>query len=219
MISYQKNFIFIHIPKTGGTSVQMALERVANGIVLPRTPPAPRGVPQKEPRNPQFPTLHMHSKLAAYRNALAPDVYDKLYKFGCVRDPWERSISYFFSPHLGRTEWDRDAFLEFIETLTPMRSWLRRPGAGSKKWPVRLNNFLFRRPLIGVDFVMRFENLQVDFSEVCRRLNLPDIEFPHANAGPQRDYSKFYDRELIELIGMRFREDAEAFGYEPPRVQ
>jgi len=66
------------------------------------------------------------------------------------------------------------------------------------------------------DFVGRFENLAEDFARVASRIGSPHLRLPHlmpAISRQPRHYRDFYDEELAQKVGERFRKDAELFGY------
>ena len=63
-----KPFIFIHIPKTGGTSISHAL------------------------RDHPHPIIHRHSSISDFQKRLDISEY---YKFSCIRNPWDRIVSWY----------------------------------------------------------------------------------------------------------------------------
>ena len=64
-----------------------------------------------------------------------------------------------------------------------------------------------------VDFVGRYENLNEDWSKVCRALEVPALSLGRENQVVRQDYRGFYDDELRELVANRFRRTIELFGY------
>jgi len=63
-----------------------------------------------------------------------------------------------------------------------------------------------------VDAVGRFESLEEDFSQICRRLGL-SANLPHANRSSHRDYRFYYTDRTIEYVADRCRDDISRFGY------
>lgn len=51
-------------------------------------------------------------------------MYSKLYKFTIIRNPWERVISFYFSPHRNVTKWNKEDFRNFLPTVKPVRYYL-----------------------------------------------------------------------------------------------
>jgi len=65
-----------------------------------------------------------------------------------------------------------------------------------------------------VDFIGRYERLQEDFDEVCRRIGIPAPPLPHKRkAQDRKDYRSYYTAETAELVAQRFKRDIEMFGY------
>ena len=73
--------IFVHIPKTGGTSIEKALKLTSREKGY--------GV-NKEKKAVQ------HYDYNEYRNSLGSEKFDKYYKFTISRNPYEKVISEFF---------------------------------------------------------------------------------------------------------------------------
>ncbi|WP_121063122.1 sulfotransferase family 2 domain-containing protein [Chachezhania antarctica] len=96
IISPGRGYVFVHIPKTGGTSLALALESRAmkDDILIGDTPKAKRrkgrlkGV-QTSGR------LWKHSTLADIDGLLAEGELEQLFAFTLVRNPWDRVVSYY----------------------------------------------------------------------------------------------------------------------------
>ena len=70
---------------------------------------------------------------------------------------------------------------------------------------------------MGVDFVMRFENLQADFDTVCHLIGKPKMILPHVTSTEGRlPYHRYFDNEpeARHLLEEHFKKDFELFGYE-----
>src|SRR3954451_16145612 len=81
MISFQKRFLFVHIPKTAGNSIQSVLRDYSEDelVALRREQD---GVERFGLRNPKY-KIKKHSTLQEYRLALGKEKFGELYKFAC----------------------------------------------------------------------------------------------------------------------------------------
>ena len=104
MLSTAHRFLFIHVPKTGGNSIQNVLA-VYSADHLVSTAAHQDGVERFEVRSTRYRTTK-HSTLREYEREYDPSLLDGLRTICCVRNPWERCISHFFSPHRGPVEWN-----------------------------------------------------------------------------------------------------------------
>lgn len=197
MISFQKRFLFVHIPKTGGNSIQSVLQRYSEDELV-RARPGQDGVERFGISSPGY-KLKKHSRLAEYRDALGEEHFARLYKFACVRNPWERMVSYYFTPGQGK-RWDRKAFQKIVSESLSTTDYLRlTPGEGD--------------PFRNVDRVLHFENLAEEFASVCADLGIPATPLPNYNKSEREHYSKYYDDELRDLVGARFADEIARFSY------
>src|SRR5204862_2265949 len=123
MISFQKCFLFVHIPKTAGNSIQSVLRDYwEDQLIALRN--EQDGVERFGLRNPKY-KLKKHSTLADYRVALGEMEFDNLYKFTSVRNPWDRMISLYFTPTQNAAAWDRKKFRKVIVKALPVSDYLR----------------------------------------------------------------------------------------------
>ncbi|MDO6562455.1 sulfotransferase family 2 domain-containing protein [Amphritea sp. 1_MG-2023] len=198
MISIQKKFLFIHVPKTGGNSIQNILKVYSEDdiVVLAKHQD---GIERFEVRNKIY-DIKKHSILSHYKSVLEPDTYESLFKFATIRNPWEKMISFYFSPHRGVKKWDRNNFIALLNNVAPLRHYVCE-GAQSIKVDSEL------------DYLIKFENLDEDFGIVCKNLGIPEITLPRRNQSNRRHYSKYYDSELIQLVEDRFKEEIEFGNY------
>lgn len=214
MISISKRFVFIHVPKTGGNSLFQALREYSNERII--TPgPHQDGIERFGTKNDSYPEIVKHSSLSEHHRALPPEVFRSLYKFAILRNPWERMISWFFSPHRqlpqenrraghGGGEWDREHFLRFL----------------GRRETTRHYTCLALAPTLAhdLDFLMRFEQLDEHFATVCRQLDIPARPLPRYNRSTREHYAHYYDDELEALVGEMFHEEIAFGGYRLERL-
>lgn len=201
MLSLSHRFLFIHIPKTGGNSIQHILRHYSEDVIFAY--PHQDGVERFEVRGEY--TKWKHDSLAHYKNVIPPDVYEKLFRFSVVRSPWSRAISFYFSPHhwVKRQQtphWSRDLFLTTLEDLQPNVDYLKTNDRVEE-----------------LHEIIRYERLGEDLPGVLRRagIDLEEHRLPHVNRSRIGNYRDYYrdDPDLVAIVHDRFREDIEQFGY------
>jgi hypothetical protein len=198
MISFQKRFLFVHVPKTAGNSIQSVLRDYSEDQLVALRGEQD-GVERFGLRNPKY-KIKKHSTLAEYREALGNQQFRSLYKFTCVRNPWDRMASYYFTPTQKVTAWHPKKFRKVISRALSIAEYLQLDrGEGD--------------PFGNVHYVMRFENLASDFRAVCAALEISPVTLPQYNRSNREHYSKYYDDELRELVRERFAAEIERFGY------
>ena len=109
MISHAKKFIFIHIPKNAGSSINHSISEYCefhNGKYKGKS---------LQPRLDKKDIPLGYGKHADYKSIkkLLKDEYNDYYKFCVVRNPWDRLVSIYWY-ELGRTiswKWDFSKFL------------------------------------------------------------------------------------------------------------
>ncbi|PYI96832.1 MAG: hypothetical protein DME98_10920 [Verrucomicrobia bacterium] len=198
MISFQKRFLFVHIPKTAGNSIQSALRDYSEDQLVALRKEQD-GIERFGLRNPNYKTKK-HSTLGEYRDALGNEQFRSLYKFTCVRNPWDRMVSYYFTPTQSPETWDPKRFREIISKAVSVADYLRLDQGEED-------------PFANVDYIIRFENLADDFRTVCGTLGISPATLPRYNRSSREHYSKYYDEELRHLVRMRFAAEIERFGY------
>jgi Sulfotransferase family len=198
MISLQKRFLFVHIPKTAGNSIQSALRDYSEDELVALRKEQD-GIERFGLRNPKY-KLKKHSTLKEYQDALGDEQFGTLYKFTCIRNPWDRMVSFYFTPTQNPETWDRKKFRETISKALSMPAYLRLDTDKGD-------------PFANVDCIMRFENLDNDFLAVCRAIGISPPTLPRYNRSSREHYSKYYDDELRELVRTRFAAEIERFDY------
>ena len=216
LVSFHYDFLFVHIPKTGGTSVRNALAPFA-------TEPLNHWHNRELKRlgvntnvllgNFQSYRYRKHAKISTAQRCIPQDVFAGMFKFSFVRNPWDLLVSNysFIRSHPNHKRHGRVSkltFPEFIEFAA-----FKRIGFQKRAISDAYGNLL-------VDKVGFFENLNSDFEEITDRLSIVS-ELPHLNQVPRADYRDFYTTETRRKVAEIYREDIEVFEYEfhPRRVR
>lgn len=210
-ISHQLGCVFVHIPKTGGTSVETAL-----GL---------NGRPTFEDREKMFGPIESddlvaHGFLSAFLQhltlnelrSLVPST-DRLFSFSFVRNPWDKIVSSYHNPDysLGLQAQARGIELRDL----PFAEFVRYCESLEHIHLQEQHRFVCDqagRPK--VDFLGHFENLQNDFRTICDRLEVR-VPLPHrCKSSNRRPYREYYDDATRERVFNNYRRDIEIFGYD-----
>lgn len=200
MISLKHKFLFIHVPKTAGNSIQRVLLPFSDDKIAVLAPHHD-GVERFEIRSQKF-DIHKHSSLSEYQAQLPPNLFKSLYKFSCTRNPWIRCVSFFFSPHRGLVEWSPKEFERFIvEDVRQTDSYLQLSDGR-------------QNPFENVDSIIHFENLNDGLEKVCQHIGIQCNQLPRVNASNRSDYRRYYETDhLVEIVASKFAIEIEMFGY------
>lgn len=208
MISLQKSFLFIHVPKTGGNSIQNILHPYSDDRIVT---PAPHqdGVERFEIRNPDL-RIRKHSTLSEYKAQLPRRVYRRLFKFATIRNPWDLMVSMYFSPHRNVSTWNEADFLDLLAETPTLRHYLGLPARSLPGFPKPRR----AAPLDEqIDFLLRFEHLDRDFETLCGKIDIPFTPLPVRNPSSRDHYARYYTPALTEKVGEKFHEEIVLGGY------
>jgi hypothetical protein len=211
IISWGRSYIFVHAPKTGGTSMALALEDRAmkDDIMLGDTPKAlnrrrkMKGVKAAG-------RLWKHSTLADIDGIVLPHHVERMFTFTLVRNPWDRMVSYYH--WLREQTFDHSAvtlaksvdFDDFLRDAVTQKSQTASPAAS------------YMRDVNGVEqcnAYIRLEHFASDVVPLVEHLGF-DLALPHENAS-KRDaaYQDYYNDETRQIVAACCAEDIARFGY------
>lgn len=225
MIDHTRRIVFVHVPKTAGTSIETALghhgpdghvvrdaqdHRTLRQLQWPHVRPFELASRENvaEVLRAQKARLRQPTHLAN-RTRLTREQYATYLKFAVVRNPWDRTWSWFrnvSADPLQRARLGVPGDLPFAEFVT------RQAGLDCLRpqtyW---LHDF---RGRVGVDLVCRYETLEHDWAMLCERAGLVCVDLPVVNVGsPAPDFREVYDDVTRRLVATRFREEIDRFGY------
>ncbi len=202
-----KNVLFIHVPKTGGTSVDAYLSSHATANLhnrLRRLFSVHDGLGLDW----QLPMQHFHAEVL--ERMFAPDFFD--YVFMVVRDPLERLKSEY--RHIRALPLRIDARLPFGMWARFML-WLARRAPSFARNHLRPQSEF---PCFGAE-VFRFEDgIDHVLKTVAERLGLPEPdEVPHRRNLAGEDIA--LSSRTAAALRAAYRKDYETFGYDMTPVE
>lgn len=212
IVSRGRRYIFVHIPKTGGTALSLALEAraMADDILIGDTPKARR----RRRRLQGVKTagrLWKHSRLADIRGLVSDEEIASFFVFTIVRNPWDRLVSYY--------HWLREQGFDHPAVTTAKRldfaAFLRDPAMQAairnSPYSAYVTDGAGRERC---DLWLRLEHLAEDVEKLEARLSLRLGAIPHVNRSERAaDHRGYYDPETRDLVAELCAEDIARFGY------
>lgn len=221
LISNTKNFIFIHIPKTAGTSIANKLRPYANARTMTPWRAIRRALPIGAPVNPEKAWFEMHDTAEFVRRKLSPEVYDRYFRFAFVRSPYTHAYSHY---HFLKTYvYQKYAHIVSHQSFEQYLEW--RLEGSQKLLKTRVQRFALmgdqtsfiydRDDQCLVNFIGKFERIQQDCEHLAQQLEIPDLKLDHHRKG---SYQKDLDltqlsSTALDLIHELYDRDFENFQY------
>jgi len=204
MICHRWKTLFIHIPKTGGQSIEqvfldkMGLDWDTRGPLLLTTNHDPEA-------GPPF-LAHLTAGEYLSKGHLAPIDFNDYFRFTVVRNPWDRAVSEYKYRYAREMD-----FRDFILAAYPAPEVSNEERHLMPQWS-------FVHDENGqslVDHIIRFEECGRQFAEISMRIFGEPIALPQVNQSPdRRPYREFCDAETREAIANRYQSDIAWLGYE-----
>lgn len=214
LLSLKYNFLFVHIAKTGGTSIRDALwrqkwtdpYRIPQFLCSKLSGMTGHRIGAKFPR---------HAKIIAAKEMLPREVFESLFKFAFVRNPWDLQVSSYH--HIRR---ERPQLITHIDSFEAFLRWKLDP-ARPPQYHADMSTELQSDYVIDlhgntvVDFLGRYEFLAEDFETACKRIGIKTPKLPHSRKATDRrkDYRDYYNDVTAQLVADHYRPDIERFGY------
>ena len=213
ILSRGRRYIFIHIPKTGGTAMAQALESRAmkDDILIGDTPKARRRrhrLAGLEARG----RLWKHSTLSDIEGLVTPSEVADFFTFTLVRNPWDRMASYYL--------WlQRQSFSHPAVTLANSRSFsafIRTPLIAQSFESAPYGSYM--RESSGIEKCNKFirlESFEEDAQPLWRHLGF-DLTLSRVNSVSSTVKGELvYSSADRDFIGKICAEDIQRFGYGP----
>ena len=213
-VSHAHKTIFVHVPRTAGSSIEQVLGIWGDdnkGTLTPARPDMLFGLVGTK--------ALQHLNARDVRDRLGDEVYRSYFKFAIVRNPYDRVVSTY---HIRKKHFPKIqmSFPDFVQKRIAGKKSFFRDLFMSKAEKALEDQFEGQHEFLSdekgallVDFIGKYESLDGDFEKIGDRLGLK-VKLPKTNLSRHEDYRKYYDEELKKTVRDVYRKDFEAFGYE-----
>ena len=187
--------VFIHIPKSAGTSVAKSL----------------------------FGELPYHYTATQLRVIFGTRTFKRYFKFAFVRNPWDRLYSaYSYLKGGGWNDQDLSWYIENLADIPDFNSfvmdWLTSKRLQSHIHLKPQSDFICDRHGIALlDFLGYFESIREDFASITEQLGM-EKQLAHVNSSKRKNYRDVYSPDAIEKVRELYENDIVQFGYDFDRV-
>lgn len=211
MIINKLKCVFVHIPKTAGSSIEKVLYPSLGLISSMSDVKLFAGWDSKN-------KIWMQHATMQQINDLYMEDVSEYFKFSFVRNPYERAVSdWKFLRGGGNEKCRSKTFLKYLNR----DGYFKRMLSNQKDRSTRIDHTYRQYDFIYdkngnclIDFIGRFENLQEDFNVVCEKIGIPRLNLPHLNKSNHKHYTEYYDDETKQIVAEKYAKDIEYFGYE-----
>ncbi|MBI3154321.1 MAG: sulfotransferase family 2 domain-containing protein [Burkholderiales bacterium] len=220
IISHTHRFIFLKSTKTAGTSIEAALSQHCSGDDV-----VTELGDYRHNRDESGNWVHRAMNAAGFdqeepalsvRDKLGPRIWQEYFKFSIARNPWDRAVSS-FSWHKRRSPKPRAGLLHKLGLAGDEIDALRPAFAEFVRDELKTNDrFYLIDGELCVDYVIRYEQLQQGYDEVCNRIGVASSTLPRLKSGIReggRHYRDYFDAATRDLVAHRHAHDLRLFGY------
>ena len=179
------NFVFIHINKTAGTSINDNIKMYAK---------------------PHYTVKEVQEKIGLD--------WFHAFTFTVVRNPYDRVVSQyvyrkkynFENIRTNNISFDEWVKFTYKEKRPEFRKDRRKFFSTQKEW------LLNKMGKIDIDYIIRFENLNEDYKVVQEKIGIKK-KLQHYNKTERKPYKNYYSAESKKIIEDYFKDDFEEFNY------
>ncbi len=213
MISTEKRCIFVHVPKTGGSSIEKVFKKLFDEKLN-------KGLNgsfsyEKLLKYPNFRNNNyfIHASASELQREYGDEKFNDYFKFATIRNPWDRLGSAYFWTY--RTDkdhvFDKQWFInKYLASENNDKTSLRH------LWS--LNQYLCdSNDVLMVDFTINFNNFSTDFAEICKKLDVKN-DLGVSNKGENKlvlkkegNYREILGSEICAMIGEHYSKEIDKF--------
>lgn len=196
LVSHCKKCAFIHVPKTGGSTITRMLSPYVDSV-----DPNAKRLSGWGWQITHHLDSEQHDQVVEHQDFLRqrPDYF----VFAFVRNPWDRAVSL----------WRNWRYAGKYDGI-PLAEALQCLRANHDARRTQLSYLVDGRRNLAVDLVGRFETYEADCRHILNRVGIECDTLPHElDTGRKKDYRQLYDDSTRKIVEDWFADDIRAFGY------
>ena len=211
----ESGIIYVHIPKTGGTSIRKLLVNLKNNDVLNND--KKKYYYSEELKRRKISSIH--GKARDYLEFIEQDLWSKSLKFASVRNPWDLMVSSYHWWLQNGNKFDRLKNMYLDISKMNFEEYLKSSyGANMINECVgNIENwFLDKDKNLILDGLVRLEHFENDFLKLIQKSNKKIYNFsdlPKENVTKRKEYQFYYNNHTSLLIEERFKFLIDYCGY------
>jgi len=191
MISHNDpKFLFIHLPKNAGSSVTKVL---ADYI----------GVDREDLRPQKYKFIYSREI-----PSVLDGKQDDYFIFTVIRNPWERTVSYFhYLQQIRQPPHNLSKDVKFANWVRAggFRTLQTQMSQLSDEFPCNVSRY--------IDYVARLERLSEDWLKICEEMGV-SCDMMHDKKSKHKHYSEYYNEITKDIVYKFYKDDVECLGYE-----
>jgi len=211
----ESGIIYVHIPKTGGTSIRKLLVNLKNNDVLNNDKKKYYYCEELKRRK----ISSIHGKARDYLEFIEQDLWSKSLKFASVRNPWDLMVSSYHWWLQNGNKFDRLKNMYLDISKMNFEKYLKS-SYGANMINECVGNiedwFLDKDKNLILDGLVRLEHFENDFLKLIQKSNKKIYNFsdlPKENVTKRKEYQFYYNNHTSLLIEERFKFLIDYCGY------
>ncbi len=214
LISDKYRFIFIHNPKCAGTSIFELLKGHSNFLCRYNSSQPYYYLRKFFGESALLCNFGQHASALELKKKIPEYKWNSYYKFGIVRNPYSRAVSFFYHI-MNKPQSIRNELFRSLGNLTNYAKYLETAHFKDTQHYY----FTDGHDHLMVDKILKFENLSNEFPALLEHLELPSQKLPVINQAIQkRDYRNMLNADSLKIFNEIYHKDFLLFDYKKLEV-